>query len=139
MEAIPFAPVLEAIEEAKKSLIDPKNIDMASSVAHSVGAVEAYLRGSLEQRGLKAATLGDAIKTLTKIGAIPSHVLTALNHFYTYRNRTENVGHGAPTFAVITREEALLCNEMAVSFINFFHRKGILKTPAQKLAADGAP
>jgi hypothetical protein len=49
-----------------------------------------------------------------------------LEQFYIYRNRTENVGHGAPKFAEISREDALMCNEMAVSFINYFHRKEAL-------------
>jgi hypothetical protein len=122
---IPFQPVIEAINAAKQALIDPKDIDVASSVAHSVSAVEAYLRGWLDGTGLKAATLGDAIKTIKKLSLCPTHIVESLEQFYIYRNRTENVGHGAPTFANITREDALLCNEMAVSFINYFHRKSV--------------
>jgi hypothetical protein len=121
---IPFAPVLQAVNAAKEALIDPKNIDVASSVALSVAAVEAYLRGWFAERGLNPATLGDAVKTLRKQSLCPAHIVTALEHFYIYRNRTENVGHGAPTFADITVEDALLCNEMAISFINYFHRRG---------------
>jgi hypothetical protein len=121
---IPFKPVIEAIDAAKKALIDPKNIDVAQSVTLSVAAVEAYLRGWLDAKGLKAATLGDAVKTLKKLSVCTAHIIESLEHFYVYRNRTENVGHGAPKFAEITREDALLCNEMAVSFINYFHRKG---------------
>jgi hypothetical protein len=120
---VPFAPVIEAVKAAREALIDPKNIDVASSVTLSVAAVEAYLRGWFEAKGLKVATLGDAVKGLRKQALCPGHIVDSLEHFYIYRNRTENVGHGAPRFANITREDALLCNEMAVSFINYFHRK----------------
>jgi hypothetical protein len=120
---VPYAPAVEAITAAKEALIDPKKIDVATSVSLSVAAVEAYLRGWLDAKGQKAPTLGDAIKTLRKLAYCPSHIIGALEQFYIYRNRTENVGHGAPKFAEITREDALLCNEMAISFINYFHRK----------------
>ena len=133
---IPFAPVIEAVNAAKQALIDPKNIDVASSVAWSVVAVEAYLRGWLEEKGLKASTLGGAVKTLRKHSLCPPHIVQSLDHFYIYRNRTENVGHGAPKFADITREDALLCNEMAVSYINYFHRKG---TNARQCAPVSCP
>lgn len=120
---VPYAPAIQAITAAKEALIDPKKIDVATSVSLSVEAVEAYLRGWLDAKGQKASTLGEAIKTLKKLASCPSHIVEALEQFYIYRNRTENVGHGAPRFADITREDALLCNEMAVSFINYFHRK----------------
>jgi hypothetical protein len=122
---VPFAPVIAAVAAAKEALVDPKKIDVASSVGLSVAAVEAYLRGWLETKGLiKAATLGDAVKALRKQSLCPGHIVESLERFYVYRSRTENVGHGAPKFADITREDALLCNEMAVSFINYFHRRG---------------
>lgn len=120
---VPYAPAVEAIIAAKEALIDPKEIDVAKSVSLSVNAVEAYLRGWLDAKGQKAPTLGDAIKALKRLAACPPHITAALEQFYTYRSRTENVGHGAPQFANISREDALLCNEMAVSFINYFHRK----------------
>ena len=120
---VPYAPAVEAITAAKEALIDPKKIDVATSVSLSVAAVEAYLRGWLDAKGQKAPTLGDALKTLRKFTYCSSHIIGALEQFYIYRNRTENVGHGAPKFAEITREDALLCNEMAISFINYFHRK----------------
>ncbi|MFL6603946.1 MAG: AbiJ-NTD4 domain-containing protein [Steroidobacteraceae bacterium] len=120
---IPYKPVIEAITAAKEALVDPKKIDVASSIAHSVVAVEAYLRGWLNSKGLKPATLGDAIKIVRKASLCPAHIVESLEQFYIYRNRTENVGHGAPAFADISREDALLCSEMAVSFINYFHRK----------------
>jgi hypothetical protein len=127
---IPYKPVIEAISAARTALIDPMKIDIASSVASSVLAVEAYLRGWLESKGLSAATLGDAVKLVRKASLCPAHISQSLEQFYIYRNRMENVGHGAPDFADITREDALLCNEMAVSFINYFHRKSSLgKTP----------
>ena len=123
---VPYKPVIDSIVAAKEALIDPQKIDVASSIAHSVAAVEAYLRGWLNSKGLSPATLGDAIKTVRKTSLCPVHIVESLEQFYIYRNRTENVGHGAPTFADITREDALLCSEMAVSFINYFHRKSIL-------------
>jgi len=80
------------------------------------------------------------VKSLKKLSLCPAHILEALEQFYIYRNRTENVGHGAPTFADISREDALLCNEMAVSFINYFHRKGANAhqlTPGNRSGAAG--
>jgi hypothetical protein len=123
---IPYKPVIEAISAARTALIDPMKIDIASSVASSVLAVEAYLRGWLNGKGLSPATLGDAIKLVRRASLCPPHIAESLEQFYIYRNRTENVGHGAPNFADITREDALLCNEMAISFINYFHRKSSL-------------
>ena len=120
---LPYQPVIDAITKAREALIDPQDIDVAASVSHSVNAVEAYLRGWLAEKSHKAATLGDAIKLIRKHSLCPTHILNALEQFYIYRNRTENVGHGAPDYAEITREDALLCNEMAISFINYFHRK----------------
>lgn len=120
---VPYAPAVDAITAAKEALVDPKKIDVATSVSLSVAAVEAYLRGWLDAKGQKASTLGDAIRTLRKLALCPLHIIAALEQFYIYRNRTENVGHGAPKFAEISREDALMCNEMAVSFINYFHRK----------------
>jgi len=38
---------------------------------------------------------------------------------------TENVGHGDPDYGEMDKEDALLCNEMAISFINYFYRKTI--------------
>lgn len=135
---IPFQPVIEAISAAKQALIDPKKIDVASSISHSVTAVEAYLRGWLNGKGFKPATLGDAIKAIRKQSLCPAHIVESLEQFYIYRNRTENVGHGAPTFADITREDALLCNEMAVSFINYFHREGTPNKAVQPTPQSGA-
>lgn len=120
---IPYQPVIDAITKAREALINPQEIDVAQSVSQSVNAVEAYLRGWLTDKSHKAATLGDAIKVINKHSLCPNHVAKALEQFYIYRNRTENVGHGAPQYAEITREDALLCNEMAISFINYFHRK----------------
>ena len=123
---VPYVPAVDAITAAKEALIDPKKIDVATSVSLSVAAVEAYLRGWLDAKGQKASTLGDAIKTLRKLSLCPLHIVASLEQFYIYRNRTENAGHGAPKFAEISREDALMCNEMAISFINYFHRKEAL-------------
>ncbi len=122
---IPFKPVIDAISSAKQALVNPEEIDVASSISHSVSAVEAYLRGWLGMQGIRPATLGEAIRIVKKKSLCPAHIVESLEHFYIYRNRSENVGHGAPTFGIVTREDALLCNEMAVSFINYFHRKSV--------------
>lgn len=86
---VPYAPAADAIKAAKDALIDPKKIDVATSVSLSVNAVEAYLRGWLHAKGQKATTLGDAIKTLKKLSSCPLHIVAALEQFYIYRNRTE--------------------------------------------------
>ena len=73
------------------------------------------MRGWLATKHLKAATLGDAVKALRKQTLCPAHIVESLERFYVYRSRTENVGHGAPKFADISREDALLAQRMRYS------------------------
>ena len=120
-EDIEYPGVLSNLKTAKKALHDRENIDLCNSVKNSVNALEAYLIGMLKDPHIK--TLGNAIKRLRKKSGYPSHVIAALEQFNRYRNATENVGHGAPDLADLTSEDALLCHEMAVSLINYFHRK----------------
>ena len=120
---IKYAGVKASIETAKKALIDPKNVDIESSIKNSIDAIEGYLRGWLKEKGYKKmATLGDAVKTIKKENLAQENIVESLHQFYIYRNRTENIGHGAPNLAKVSPEDALLFNEMAVSFINYFHR-----------------
>jgi len=119
---IEFQGVLSNLEAAKKALSDRQNIDLCNSIKNSVNALEAYLIGMLNDSHIK--TLGNAISKIRKTLSCPPHVLTALDQFYRYRNATENVGHGAPRLADLACEDALLCHEMAISLINYFHRKG---------------
>jgi len=120
-EDIELPGVLSNLEAAKKALHDRKNIDLCNSVKNSVNALEAYLIGMLGDSHIK--TLGNAIKRIRKTSNCPPHIVQALEQFYRYRNATENVGHGAPDLADLVSEEALLCHEMAISLINYFHRK----------------
>lgn len=120
-EDIEFPGVLSNLEAAKKALHDRKNIDLCNSVKNSVNALEAYLIGMLGDSHIK--TLGNAINRIRKTSNCPPHIVQALEQFYRYRNATENVGHGAPDLADLASEEALLCHEMAISLINYFHRK----------------
>jgi len=119
---IKYKGVIASIKAAKKNLLDPEHISLAQSIKHSIDAVEGYLRGWLGNKKIKVSTLGDALKILQKKELCPQHIIKSLEQFYIYRNRTENVGHGATDVAEITKEEALLCLEMSTSFINYFHR-----------------
>jgi len=120
---IKYKGVKASIETAKKSLIDPKNVDVESSIKNSVDAIEGYLRGWLEEKGYKnSSTLGDAVKTIKREKLVQDNIVESLHQFYIYRNRTENIGHGSPNLADVSVEDALLFNEMAISFVNYFHR-----------------
>lgn len=118
---IKYSAVKESITSAKKYLIDPNNIDIGNSIKSSVSAVEGYLKGMLT--GKKVSTLGDCIKELKKMNEYPDRIITALEQLYIYRSSEKNIGHGAPVYGDYSVEDALLCNDMAISFINYFHKK----------------
>jgi len=120
---IKYKGVIASIKEAKKALIDPEEINIAHSIKYSIDAVEGFLKGWLKEREHKASKLGDAIKQLQKNNLCPEHIVKSLEQFYSFRNRTDNIGHGSPEIAPISKEDALLCLEMSTSFINYFHRK----------------
>lgn len=120
---IEYDGVKASIETAKKALIDPENVDIESSIKNSVGAIEGYLKGWLTEKGYKKiVTLGDAVKVIRKEKLVQHNIVESLHQFYIYRNRTENIGHGAPNLADVSVGDALLFNEMAISFVNYFHR-----------------
>lgn len=120
---IEYDGVKASIETAKKALIDPQNVDIELSIKSSVGAIEGYLRGWLAEKGYKKiVTLGDAVKVIKKEKLVQDNIVESLHQFYIYRNRTENIGHGAPNLADVSVGDALLFNEMAISFVNYFHR-----------------
>lgn len=117
-------PVIAAlITAAKSALADPKHIDIETSVSNSMKAIEGYLKEWLNEKGISAATLGDAIKEIKNKKLADANITESLHQFYIYRNHTPNVGHGSATPSDVTENEALLINEMAASFINYFHRK----------------
>lgn len=117
-------PVIAAlITAARSALADPKHIDIETSVSNSMKAIEGYLKEWLNENGISAATLGDAIKEIKNKKLVDANITESLHQFYIYRNRTPNVGHGSATPSDVTENEALLINEMAASFINYFHRK----------------
>lgn len=121
---IPFDSVKQSIESAKKYLIDPNNIDIANSIKSSISAVEGYLKGYFQKVDDKTiSTLGKCIKELKEREACPRNIIDSLHQLYIYRSSEHNVGHGSSSIGEFTVEDALLCNEMAISFINYFHRK----------------
>lgn len=121
-EDIQFEGVIASIKEAQKALIDPEEINVAHSIKYSIDALEGFLKGWLKERKIKASKLGDAIKKIQKNELCSEHIIKALAQFYIFRNRTDNIGHGSPDIAPISKEDALLCLEMSISFINYFHR-----------------
>jgi len=117
-------PVISAlIEAARAALADPKHIDIETSVSNSMKALEGYLKEWLSQKGISSTTLGDAVKEIKNKKLADTNITESLHQFYIYRNRTPNVGHGSASPSDVTENEALLVNEMAASFINYFHRK----------------
>ena len=120
---IQYEGVIGSVQAAKEALIDPTNIRVAHSIKNSIDAVEGYLKGWLAERGVKANTLDEAIKILKKQGLCPVNIANSLEQYYILRHRTPNAGHGDPNVADLEQEDALLCLEIAISFINYFHRK----------------
>jgi hypothetical protein len=57
-----------------------------------------------------------------KKSKLPQNIIKALEQLYVYRNSGDNIGHGSPDYSEYTIEDALLCNEMAISFINYFDK-----------------
>lgn len=120
---IKYESVKDSITSAKRYLIDPNNIDIANSIKSSISAIEGFLKGMLIERDKKVSTLGDCIKELKKMNEYPDRIIIALEQLYIYRNSEKNIGHGAPEHGDYSVEDALLCNDMAVSFINYFFKK----------------
>ncbi|MCS0591350.1 hypothetical protein ACFQ09_11430 [Massilia norwichensis] len=117
-------PVISAlIAGARDALADPKHINIETSVSNSMKAIEGYLKEWLNKKGISAATLGEAIKEIKNKKLADSNITESLHQFYIYRNRTPNIGHGSVASSDITESEALLINEMAASFINYFYRR----------------
>jgi len=85
-------------------------------------AVEGFLKGMLSEQGKKVSTLGDCIRELKKMKQYPNRILESLEQLYIYRNSEKNIGHGSADYGNYTVEDALLCNEMAISFINYFFK-----------------
>ena len=69
------------------------------------------------------STLGECVKQLDQQKLCPPNIIESLKQIYIYSNRTENIRHGTPNLGKLSVEDALLCNAMAISFINYFHRK----------------
>ena len=123
LEATGKYPAIAAlVSNARKALADPKNIDVENSISNSIKALEGFLREWLAGKNVKAATLGDAVKEIKNRKLADVQITEALHQFYIYRNRTPNIGHGNANYADVSGNEALLMNEMAISFINYFHR-----------------
>jgi hypothetical protein len=119
-------PVISSlIDAARSALADPKHIDIENSIANSVMALEGFLKEWLKEKGISVATLGDAVKEIKGKKLVDNHIIESLHQFYIYRNKTPNVGHGSSSSANLSENEALLINEMAVSFINYFFRLSV--------------
>jgi hypothetical protein len=95
---IKYPGVVAQVEAAKDHLIHPKTIDLAASVKNSIGAVEGFLKGQLQIKKRKSPTLGESIKILRKTESVSTEILNIVEQMYVFRNRTENVGHGSPTY-----------------------------------------
>lgn len=122
-EDIEYEGVLASVDEARSLLSNPKESNIESSVLASIKAVEGYLCGWLKLKGHRVNTLGDAIKEAKKHQLIPSRIADSLHQLYIFRSSEPNVAHGSPDRGNLQRDDALLCFEMAISFINYFHRK----------------
>ncbi|MBH1832045.1 hypothetical protein I5W42_11335 [Stenotrophomonas maltophilia] len=119
-----YPKINDLIKAARKNLSDPQNIEVENSIKNSMQAIEGFVIEWLDQKhGKKASTLGDAVKILKKMPGFDQHVIESLHQFYIFRNRTPNVGHGSVKNAPVDASEALLFNDMAASFINYFARK----------------
>lgn len=122
-ESIEYEGVLASVGTARDLLNNPRENNIESATKSSVDAVEGYLRGWLSPKGYKVKTLGDSIKALKKNQLAPLRIIESLEKLYGFRNSEPGVGHGSPERGNLQRGDALLCFEMAVSFINYFHRK----------------
>ncbi len=124
VENIKYEGVRSSIETARELLSNPKENNVESAVKASVDAVEGYLHGWLISKGHKVSTLNDSIQVLKRSKLAPLHIINSLHDLYIFRNSEPNVGHGHPEKGNLQRNDALLCFQMAVSFINYFYRKG---------------
>jgi hypothetical protein len=120
---IEYEGVLSSVETARNLLSNPKENNIESAVKASIDSIEGYLRGWLGSKGHRVATLGDSIKVLRNSQLAPPRIIKSLEELYIFRNSEPNVGHGSPEKGNLQRDDALLCFEMAISFINYFYRK----------------
>lgn len=120
---IEYEGVINSVESAYKMLSNSIENNVELAVKASVDAVEGYLRGWLSSKGHTTSTLGKSVDILKKYKLAPHHIIASLEKLYIFRNTEPNVGHGAPEKGNLQLDDALLCFEMAISFINYFYRK----------------
>jgi len=129
-EAASRHPTIAALlRDARLALVAPKEVSTENSITNSMKAIEGYLKAWLAEKGVKASTLGEAVKEIRSRKLVDTTIANALEQFYIYRNKQPNIGHGSVALSNAGHSEALLVLDMASSFINYFHRRGGDSTP----------
>lgn len=122
-EAASKHPAIAALlRDARQALVAPKEVSAENSITNSMKAIEGYLKAWLAEKGVKASTLGEAVKEIRSRKLVDTTIANALEQFYIYRNKQPNIGHGSVAPSDAGHSEALLVLDMASSFINYFHR-----------------
>ena len=122
-EAASQHPAIAALlRDARQALVAPKEVSAENSITNSMKAIEGYLKAWLAEKGVKASTLGEAVKEIRSRKLVDTTIANALEQFYIYRNKQPNIGHGSVAPSDAGHSEALLVLDMASSFINYFHR-----------------
>lgn len=122
----PYPKINALVREARKDLADPQNIQIENSIKNSIQAIEGFMiQWLIDRHQIKCARLGEVVKEIKTRKLADGTLTEALHQFYIYRNRTPNVGHGSVHDADATAADALLINDMAISFINYFGRKAV--------------
>lgn len=129
-EAASRHPAIAALlRDARLALVSPNEVSTENSITNSMKAIEGYLKAWLAEKGIKASTLGEAVKEIGSRKLVDTTIAKALEQFYIYRNKQPNIGHGSVAPSDAGHSEALLVLDMASSFINYFHRRGGDSTP----------
>ena len=100
----------KAVRFATQRPFDPEN-----SIKEVISAVESVGRVKYP----KAKTLGDVVKEIRKIGALPNNLTNVIEKFYAYASDEPAVRHGSPVSSRVLLDDAEFCLHVGAALIRY--------------------
>jgi hypothetical protein len=108
------SPIASHITKAR-GFINQHPCDSANAIKECVCAVESFAKTLAP----KAATLGDAVKQLSKQKAYPPLMLTLIDKLYAFTNAEPGVRHGSPQEERVIRADAEFSYATSLAIIRY--------------------
>lgn len=107
-------PFVANLDKAK-GFLNKRPCDSANAIKESVCAVESFAKTLAP----KAATLGDAVKQLSKQKAYPPLMLTLIDKLYAFTSAEPGVRHGSPQEERVIRADAEFSYVTSLAIIRY--------------------